>query len=157
MTTEYTPYLTPQGQRAEAEALGWLRENDPRNPAEQAALAAINTRRWILWHSNDRDLGVILLLSRLGLLRDRAYEEHESRTAQSMARIAARDRHVDKTTLRRLEELAEVAATQLEAGDDPHEIAKWIRDTRTAILTAQENAKRPTPTPVDRPATREAA
>lgn len=141
MTTEYTPYLTPDGQKAEAEALGWLRENDPRSPAEQAALDAINSRRWILWHANDRDLGVILLLSRLELLRDKAQEEHLNRWGQANADRVARDRHVDAQVIRYLSDLITDAANQIDAGTDPAEVSAGLRDIQNKIFAAQERAK----------------
>jgi hypothetical protein len=109
------------------EALGILRETAPLSPAEQAAANAIRDAQWILWHADDRDLAVALILSRAGLLRDRAYEQQQNRAAAIDTEHRDRRRRTDATTISRLTELIGWAATQLDNGHDPARVAEQLR------------------------------
>lgn len=122
------------------EAAAHLREDQPLTAVEQAAWDAVQDRMWILWHANNRDLGVLLMLSRAGLLRDLAHEKQQSATDQAMARISERSRRADTTAIAHLGALAEQAAQRLTDGDDPQSVASWLRDTAAAIASRRENA-----------------
>lgn len=123
-------------------ALAMLRENEPRSPAEQAALDVINAHRWVLWHSDDRDLCVMLLLSRLGYLRDKAYEEHLSRFAAANAEAVDRNQRANNHAINTLEWLAEEAADRLDKGTAPAEVAVWLREQRAAISERHDRERR---------------
>lgn len=124
------------------EAAAFLRENAPRNPAEQAALDAMGTKRWVLWHAHDANLAVVLMLSRFGLLRDKAAEQRQERTARVDAQLRERDRLADQVALSRLGELVEQAATRLAAGDNPAEVADWMRRIQESITETRDRARR---------------
>lgn len=123
------------------QAAAILRETDPRTPAEQAALEAIEGERWVLWHAKDPNLAVLLLLSRNGLLRDKAHEAEMNRFAVGMAEASARDRRLDSQHNAALENLIDEAVKQLENGDAPSEVAAWMRERRTAVTEAVDKAK----------------
>ncbi|MFJ2630893.1 hypothetical protein ACIO6U_02870 [Streptomyces sp. NPDC087422] len=120
------------------EALAILREEDPRTPAEQAAIHAVHERRWVFVHADDYGTGVVLLLSRAGLLRDRAHEEHLTRAAMSDKQHRDRRRTADHRAITALTGLAAMAAGRLETGDDPAEVAAQLRDLAARIEQDRE-------------------
>lgn len=126
---------------AAAEAAAYLREHDPRTAAEQAALDAVTARRWMPLWADDYSTGVILLLSRAGLLRDRAREQQDNAAGHSMARMAERDRRADQLAIANLDALAEHAADRLDSGEDPADVARWLRETRMLIVNGRDRAR----------------
>ncbi len=139
MTTELT-YEQRQAAAAR-EAASILQEQAPRTPAERAAIGVLDERRWVLWHAADYSLGVIRLLSLRGLLRDVEQEKQQAKADQFWAGHSERTRAAERTTLGRLNALADQAAARLDAGDDPAEVAKWLRETRDRISEAREKAE----------------
>ncbi|MTE20321.1 hypothetical protein F0L17_14630 [Streptomyces sp. TRM43335] len=129
-------------EQAAAEATAFLRENDDRTSAERAAIDAIDQRMWILWHANNRDLGVILVLSRAGLLRDPADEARRAQADLVMGRAAAREHRADRIAAGRYCALIEEAADRLEAGEDPALIATRMRAARNEIDRRREKDRR---------------
>ena len=130
---------TPEAAR---KAAAYLREHDPRTPAEQAAIDAVRgDHLWMLWHADDYATGVILLLSRASLLRDAACERVGDATRQAMARISQQDRHADARAIADFDALAEQAANRLTAGEPAAEVAQWLLDTRAAIFAARDRRK----------------
>jgi hypothetical protein len=121
-----------------------LREDDPRTPAEQAALDAVDARRWVLWHADDYATGTVLLLSRAGLLRDTAHEEQQGRATLSDKAWRDRRQTADRQAIAALTELAELAAGRLEAGDDPAEVAAQLRDLASRIGERRDHQSSPT-------------
>lgn len=117
---------------AEKEALAILRENKPRTPVEQAAVDALDQRRWVLWHADDYSLGVILLLSHAGLLRDKAHEEQEDSAARSNARWVAEARTADAIQISTLDQAIDQACTRLAGSEDPADVAAWLKEIRSA-------------------------
>lgn len=126
---------------AAAEAAEILRENDPRTATEQAALDALKKRLWVLWHAHDPNLGVVLLLSRAGLLRDKKQEAHEHKFAVGMAESSARDRAIDATHINCLNNVLDIAAEELEAGKSPAEVAAWMRERRAGLAAEADKAR----------------
>lgn len=59
--------------------------------AEQAAIACVKEHLWVLWHADDYAAGVIRLLSRAGLLRDRTREAEMAEADRAMRRLADED------------------------------------------------------------------
>lgn len=112
-----------------------LRENAPRTPAEQAAVDALNKSRWVLWHASDYSLGVIRLLSNAGLLRDLTHERQEEANAASNARLVERDRKRDATRITAFDAAIKQACDRLSRGDDPGEVAAWLKEVRARVLT----------------------
>jgi hypothetical protein len=55
--------------------------------AEQAALDHIKEQAWALWHADDYAAGVVRLLSRAGLLRDRDRESELKDADRVMRRL----------------------------------------------------------------------
>lgn len=138
MTMELTH---EQRQEAAArEAAGILQETAPRTPAEQAAINVLDERRWVLWHADDYSLGVIRLLSLRGLLRDVAHDKAQADAERFWSAQSERTRAADRAALGRLSDLADQAADRLDAGDDPAEVAAWLRETRDRISEAREKA-----------------
>jgi hypothetical protein len=129
-----------QSAAAASEAKAILREKAERTPAEQAAIDALNQNRWVLWHAEDYSLGVIRLLSNADLLRDKKYEREQAAADSFWAAHSERRRAAEAVAISQLDMLAQQAAERLESGDDPHEIAKWMRATRKAIVGAREQA-----------------
>jgi hypothetical protein len=125
---------------AAREAADILQEKAPRTAAEQAAINVLNERRWVLWHAEDYSLGVIRLLSLRGLLRDIEHEKQQAKADQFWSEHSERARVADRAALGRLSVLAEQAADRLDAGDDPADVAKWLRETRDRITEAREKA-----------------
>lgn len=125
-------------------ATSHLREGAPLSPPEQAAADAINEAKWILWHAHDRDLGVALVLSRAGLLRDKAYEEHLHRAAASDKEWRDRKQAADRRAITALTELVALAAGRLEDGADPAEVAAQLRDLASRIGERREQQSSPT-------------
>ena len=123
-------------------ALAMLRENDPLSPAEQAALDVINAHRWVLWHSYDRDLCVMLLLSRLGFLRDKEQEAHIARGVEVNMALSERSRRADAHAINTFAWLAGEAADRLDKGVDPNEVAAWLRGQRAAISERHDRERR---------------
>lgn len=114
-----------------------------RTPAEQAALAAVDEKRWVLWHTDaltDFSLAVIRVLSCADLLRDKEHEKKQAKADQFWSVEAERRRTAERTAVTRLDALADQAADRLDAGDDPAEVAKWMRETRERIAEAREKA-----------------
>jgi hypothetical protein len=125
---------------AAEKAASFLRENDERTPIEQAVLDAMEGHYWILHHAHTPSLGVVLLLSRLGLLRDKAYEQHLARLDLAEAERRGRHQLADHTAIRHLDALAEQAADKLAAGEEPAEVAAWMRAIRGQINDARDKA-----------------
>ncbi len=126
-----------------AKAAAIIAEKKPRTPAEQAALDAVDAQRWVLWHTDamtDLALAVIRLLSIADLLRDKEHEERQAKADQFWVGHTERTRTAERTALTRLNALADSAADRLDAGDDPAEVAKWLRETRDRIAEAREKA-----------------
>ncbi|SET50433.1 hypothetical protein [Nonomuraea wenchangensis] len=117
-----------------AQARAILREDQPLNPAEQAAVDALNERRWVLWHADDYSLGVILLLSRAGLLRDAAQEQHEERSLAVNARLTAEARRADAARISTLDTAIRQACDRLSAGEDPAVVAAWLKEVRARTV-----------------------
>lgn len=120
-----------------------IRADHPNTPAEQAALNAVDNRRWVLWHTDamtDLALAVIRILSGADLLRDKEHEERTAKADQFWAGHTERTKAAERTALTRLNSLADQAADRLDAGDDPAEVAKWLRETRDRIAEAREKA-----------------
>jgi hypothetical protein len=128
---------------AAREAADILQEQAPRTPAEQAAINVLDERRWVLWHANDYSLGVIRLLSLRGLLRDVEHEKQQAKADQFWAGHGERTRAAERAALGRLTALVDQAAERLEAGDNPAEVAEWLRKGRDAISEAREKAVSP--------------
>lgn len=120
------------------EALAILREEDPRTPAEQAAINAVHERRWVFVHADDYGTGVVLILSRAGLLRDTAHEEHLNRMALSDKMLRDRGQTADRHAITALTELAAMSARRLENGDDPAEVAAELRELAARIRERRE-------------------
>ncbi len=137
--------------RPQREAFAILREDDPRTPAEQAAIDAIDARRWVLWHATDYGTGTVLLLSRAGLLRNAAHEEHLERSAASDRAYRDRCRDADRRAITALDGLAEAAAGLLEGGTDPTQVAAQLRSIAARIQERRERqSSGATPTDVER-------
>ena len=116
-----------------------LREGAPLDPAEQAAEKVIREGKWILWHADDRDLGVIRLLHRVGLLRDLDHEKELKQADASMRRLGERDRKADQILAIRLSNLVGEAVNALRDGRDPGRLADQIE---AAYQRARETAER---------------
>lgn len=125
---------------AAAAAAGILREDAPRTPAEQAALAAIDRYRWVPVHAKDWNTAIVRLISIAGLLRDKQHEAEMAKFDAGMAEASARERRANTWAIAALDELARQAADRLDAGDDPAEVARWLRVTRQAIADQLEKA-----------------
>lgn len=123
-----------------AQAASILKESAPRTDAEQAAIDALDKRRWVLWHADDYSLGVIRLLSCAGLLRDKAHEEQQAKADTYWTAYSEQQRAANLRAVTRLDALAEQAADRLDKGDDPAEVSRWMRATREAISQAREAA-----------------
>lgn len=142
ITAERKRYEKEQAQVA-AKAAAIIAEKRPHSPAEQAALDVVDEDRWVLWHTDamtDLALAVIRLLSRADLLRDKEHEKQQAKADQFWSAEGERRRSAERTALGRLNELADRAADRLDAGDDPAEVAKWLRETRDRISEAREKA-----------------
>lgn len=126
------------------DAFAILREDDPRTPAEQAALDAVDARRWVLWHAADYATGTVLLLSRAGLLRDTAHEEQQARATLSDKVWRDRAQAADRRAITAFTELAELAAGRLEEGADPAEVAAQLRDLAARIGERRDRQSSPT-------------
>jgi uncharacterized protein YfaA (DUF2138 family) len=122
-------------------ATAYLRENDARTVVETVALDVLKKRAWTLWHAEDRDLGIVLVLSRAGLLRDVEHEKQQALSAHISASLAERDRAADGIAITHLDALTEQAADRLDAGDDPREVAAWMRRTREAISARRDHGR----------------
>ena len=116
-----------------------LREGSPLDPAEQAAEKAIREGKWILWHAGDRDLGVIRLLHRAGLLRDPAEEKRKEESVASMRRLGERDRRADRALLGALAQIVTESVAALREGGDAGDLADRIE---AAYRRAQDAAER---------------
>ena len=125
------------------DAFAILREDHPRTPAEQAALDAVDARRWVLWHAGDYATGTVLLLSRAGLLRDTAHEEQQARAALSDKAWRDRRQAADRRAITALTELAALTAGRLEEGDDPAEVAAQLRDLASRIGERRDHQSSP--------------
>lgn len=116
-----------------------LREDAPLDPAEQAAEAVIRKSTWILWHAKgSRDLAVIRLLHRAGLLRDREKEREESKAHASMQRLDKADHAAHRVLAGTLTNLVDEAIRALREGRDPGELADQMEAARQR---AQEQAR----------------
>ncbi|MEU3613424.1 hypothetical protein ABZ725_14070 [Streptomyces sp. NPDC006872] len=114
-----------------------------RTPAEQAALAAVDEKRWVLWHTDamtDLALAVIRILSGADLLRDKEHEKQQAKADQFWSGHSERTRAAERAALGRFTALADQAADRLDTGDDPAAVAKWLRETRDRINEAREKA-----------------
>lgn len=129
--------------RPRREALAILRENDSRTPAEQAAIDAVDARRWVPLHAADYGTAIVLLLSRAGLLRDTAHEEQQARAALSDKAWRDRRQTADRRAITALTELVALAAGRLEEGDDPAEVAAQLRDLASRIGERRDHQSSP--------------
>lgn len=125
------------------DALAILREDDSRAPAEQAAIDAVEARRWVPLHAADYATGVVLLLSRAGLLRDKAHEEQQNRAGLSDKAWRDRSQVADRQAITALTELASLAAGRLEDGADPAEVAVQLRDLAARIGERRDRQSSP--------------
>ncbi|MFI0900595.1 hypothetical protein [Streptomyces sp. NPDC020983] len=123
------------------QATAFLRENDPLTPIEKIAWAAIQERRWILWHANDIARGVLTVLSRAGLLRDTQHEQQQAQADTYWAGIAQQNRRADARAITNLNQLANQAADRLNAGDNPQVVAAWLRTTQEAISKQRDTER----------------
>jgi hypothetical protein len=123
------------------EAAEFLRETDPRTPAEQAAIDALKKQMWALWHANDPNLGVVLLLSHAGLLRDKKQEAEHSKFAAWSTKDTARDRAIDATYINALDNVLDIAAEELDAGKNPGDVAAWLRERRASLTAEADKAR----------------
>lgn len=71
----------------EAKAASILTPNREPDRAEQAALDCVRKQAWVLWHADDYAAGVVRLLSRAGLLRDREREAEAEEAGRVMRRL----------------------------------------------------------------------
>lgn len=133
---------TDERRKAERDARAILREDAPRTPAEQAAIDALDKDRWILWHADDYSVGVIRLLSRAGLLLDKAHAEEMAKADRVMADIARRERLADTHCISAFATAAEQAATRLDGGEDPAKVAAWLRQVRAAAFRTRDQERR---------------
>jgi hypothetical protein len=115
-----------------ARAATWLREDSPLSPPEQDAVNAMRDHLWILWHANDHTLAVILMLSRLGLLRDRAAEQHADHVASIDGQLRDQASRAAGRAINRLSDLIEATAARLESGESPQDVAVWLRAEQLA-------------------------
>jgi hypothetical protein len=133
--------MTPD-EKAHADATAILREDDPRTPAEQQALDAIARYRWVPVHARDWNTAIVRLISIAGLLRDKHHEAEMDRAALVMTEATARDCRLDAQHISALDSLVEQAARRLDAGDAPDDVAAWLREQRSVLIKAIDNAKR---------------
>jgi hypothetical protein len=126
--------------KAAKEAAAILHEDDPRTPAEQAALDAIARYRWVPVHAKDWNTAIVRLISIAGLLHDPGYEKRQAEADTYWSAYNERVRTANIVAYSRLNDLAEQAADRLDAGDDPAEVARWMRTTREAISNSREKA-----------------
>lgn len=89
-----------------ADAAPYLREGEPLRTAEQAAMSMLTEKLWVLHHARDHVRGVVVLLSRAGLLVDREQD----------ARMAA----MQRSEIKRLTEVAEGWQGKYQAEIDRH-------------------------------------
>jgi hypothetical protein len=71
----------------EAQAAAILAAERKPDRAEKAAIDCVKEHLWVLWHADDYATGVVRLLSRAGLLRDRAREDEVKETGIVMRRL----------------------------------------------------------------------
>lgn len=143
MTAKERRAFDRQQRETAAKAAAIIATHGKRTAAEQAALDVVDNDRWVLWHTDgltDYALAVIRLLSRADLLRDKEHEKQQAKADQFWSGHSERTRAADRTALGRFSTLAEQAADRLDAGGDPAEVAKWLRETRDAISEAREKA-----------------
>ncbi|MFI8191441.1 hypothetical protein ACIF8T_21900 [Streptomyces sp. NPDC085946] len=143
MTAKERRAFDQQQRETAAKAEAIIAANAPRTPAETAALNVVNEDRWVLWHTDgltDYALAVVRLLSRADLLRDKEDEKRRAKADEFWAGHSERTRVAERAAIGRLNVLAEQAADRLDAGDDPAEVAKWLRETRDRIAEAREKA-----------------
>jgi hypothetical protein len=143
MTTKERRAFEQQQRETAAKAAAIIDAHGKRTPAEQAALNVVDNDRWVLWHTDaltDYALAVIRLLSRADLLRDKEYEKAEAKAGQFWSADAERRRIADRRAVSELSALAGQAADRLDAGANPAEVAKWLRETRDALNEAREKA-----------------
>jgi hypothetical protein len=89
-----------------ADAAPYLHEDEPLRSAEQAAMAMLTEKLWVLHHARDHVRGVVVLLSRAGLLVDREYT----------ARMDA----IQRSEIQRLTKVAEDWQARYQAEIDRH-------------------------------------
>jgi hypothetical protein len=143
MTVKERRAFEKQQRETAAKAAAIIAADAKRTPAEQAALEVVNEDRWVLWHTDamtDLALAVIRLLSRADLLRDKENEKRQEKADQFWSGYSERTRAAERAAMGRLTTLADEAADRLDAGDDPAEVAKWLRETRDRIAEAREKA-----------------
>lgn len=128
-------------ERSARDAHAILKEDAPRTPAERDAIAALDRDRWVLWHAGDYSLGVIRLLSRAGLLLDKAHAEEMAKFDRGMADAARRERLADARLISNLDAAIERAATRLDGGEDPAAVAAWMRQVREAAAHDRDRAE----------------
>lgn len=120
------------------QAAAILREGAPLEPAEQAAEKVIRDSKWILWHADDRDLGVIRLLHRARLLRDVDHEKEMEKAHASMRRLDKRDNTANRALAATLSALVDEAIGALREGRDPGQLADQME---AAYQRATERAE----------------
>ncbi|MEU4967819.1 hypothetical protein [Streptomyces smyrnaeus] len=117
--------------RAKAKAI--LREDEPLNPLERAAMDAVEEKAWVLWHTATMMSyahGVVRLLSTARLLRDKKHEDHQARGALVNARLSEEGRARTNRLITRLDTVIAQAADALRKGEDPIKVAEALENHR---------------------------
>jgi hypothetical protein len=102
----------------------------------------------MLWHADDISRGALALLSRAGLLRDTVREQQQGKADTFWAGVAQQNRAADGRAITDFGQLAAQAADRLDAGDNPQQVAEWLRKTAEAI-SGQRDRGRSSNAPAD--------
>ncbi|MFE9382336.1 hypothetical protein ACFYMO_03730 [Streptomyces sp. NPDC007025] len=126
------PYDT-RDEDAAAKAKAILREDEPLNPLERAAMDAINEKAWVLWHTSTMlsyAHGVIRLLSTAHLLRDKKHEDHQAKSLFAEERAREDRKARTNRLITRLDTVITQAADALRKGEDPIKVAEALENHR---------------------------
>lgn len=128
---------------AAAKAAAILRENDPLNSREQAAMDTITERAWVLWHTStimSYAHGVIRLLSSAQLLRDKAHEDEQEQALAVEAGLREERRARDVRAISQLDAVLAQAVTALRNGEPPADVADRLESQRDRVFAARDRA-----------------